>query len=621
MDLLFGRGSFSGSHVDLLFGDTSDNTLPVVDGRLAGDLTSLAFASIIGGLSEGTLVVSLSAFSFSASGTYISNTPRPTVGSTVSGWQDAAHLGARVAEVEREALAASARVSVHGERGTPVAASFIGRLENAVPLRRQVVSALQDAAPARAAWTLSDQEALRSERASIVGRWGEALDVRTAWTLSDQDALRDRRRWAATGFQDATRLRASGYTGAWTDAVQLLYGLASRFQDARRPPYGVTVPELPPEEVACYDPALPLGLLFYEPRPLRNATAFLFRCFGWAPTPAGIVIPVRSAYIVENQVALRRVDNNLQLKATSISLSLDVDSWTWTFRASGIPASQWDAVAGKPVLEATINGHSVRVLAESRERQRTFAETTVTLSGRGISAALGDPFAAIKLFDSTVARTAEQLANHVLTEAGVPLGWDVDWQMADWLVPADIWTLQGRYMDALNAIAGAAGGYVQPHPTAQTLRFLPRYPVLPWDWSEAEPDIQLPSSAVTVEGVSDRSKPEYNRVFVAGMEGGVLVDATRAGTAGDREAPQVTDMLATHLTAGAGRAAAILADTGDQADVRLKTPVFPELGLILPGNLIRYVDGATTRYGLSRAIQVEATPTDTWQTIEVETHA
>lgn len=343
------------------------------------------------------------------------------------------------------------------------------------------------------------------------------------------------------------------------------------------------------------------------------------------PNEPVFTIPVKEVYKVINLVTLRRVSDNLVLKADSFNLSLDIDSWTWTFSAS-LSAVHLDHVKrvspNEPVeLEAIVNGHAVRVLAERVERQRTFGNTTLRLTGRGISAVLGQPYAPQLFFGNTEALTAQQVANEVLTNNEVPLGWDVDWQMYDWAVPADIWKFQGSYADALNSIAAAGGGYVQPHPTAMTLKFLKRYPVLPWNWAATPVDYELPSSAVTVEGISWESKPLYNRVFVSGTEGGVLVQATRDGTAGDVLAPMITDSLITHQDAGRGRAESVLADTGEQAPVRLRLPVFADVGFILPGSLVKYVDGGTDYYGLARAIQVEASPTESWQTIEVETHA
>lgn len=233
---------------------------------------------------------------------------------------------------------------------------------------------------------------------------------------------------------------------------------------------------------------------------------------------------------------------------------------------------------------------------------------------------LSKKYTPVQVFANTAERTIQQIANDVLTVSGVPIGWDVQWNLADWIVPADVWNHQGDYMSALNEIAAAAGGYVQPHNTDQVLRFLKRYPILPWDWASATPDIEIPADIIKVEGFVWDSKPIYNRVFVRGMKDGVLVQATRMGSAGELEAPMITDSLITHVDGGRARAEPVLADVGDQTQVRLRTLILPETGFIMPGKLVRYVDDAVTKLGLARSIRISANHAQSWQTVEVETH-
>jgi len=208
----------------------------------------------------------------------------------------------------------------------------------------------------------------------------------------------------------------------------------------------------------------------------------------------------------------------------------------------------------------------------------------------------------------------------------VSLGWDVDtgWQPDDWLVPAGAWSFQGSHMAALNAIAAASGGYVQPHHTGKALSVLRRYPAKPWEWGDVTPDYELPSDVVQKESVVWTDKAIYNRVFVRGMKTPYIGQATRAGTAGDLEAPMVTDQLMTHTIGARQRALPVLADVGRQAAVSLRLPVLAETGIIPPGKFVRYIDGGTTRIGLVRSVSADVQRADKkltiWQTIGVETH-
>ena len=188
-------------------------------------------------------------------------------------------------------------------------------------------------------------------------------------------------------------------------------------------------------------------------------------------------------------------------------------------------------------------------------------------------------------------------------------------------VPAGAFAQQGTWIEALAAIAGAAGGYLMPHPTAQSLRVRHRYPVAPWEWSSVTPDFVLPVDAVARESLRWLEKPAYNRVFVSGQDVGVLGQVTRAGTAGDLLAPMVLDALITEAPAARQRGIAVLADTGRQIEVSLRLPVLAETGIIEPGAFVEYQDGSVTRLGLVRATQVQAGFPEVWQTLGVQAYA
>ena len=93
---------------------------------------------------------------------------------------------------------------------------------------------------------------------------------------------------------------------------------------------------------------------------------------------------------------------------------------------------------------------------------------------------------------------------------GPSLGWSVDWGLTDWNVPAGVFSHQGTWIEALSVIAGAAGGYLLPHPRDQTIRVRHRYPVAPWEWDTATPNFVLPVEAVEKESLRWLEKPSYN---------------------------------------------------------------------------------------------------------------
>ena len=222
---------------------------------------------------------------------------------------------------------------------------------------------------------------------------------------------------------------------------------------------------------------------------------------------------------------------------------------------------------------------------------------------------------------------ARQAAAAALSINGVPLGWSLDWQAADWLLPSGVWVHSGTPLNAVVRIAEAAGAYVQAAPDTMTLRVLPKYPVAPWDWATATPAVILPASAVLQRGAEHIAKSRYNAVYVVGQAQGIRARIKRAGTAGDVVAQTVVDPLITHADPARGRGLAVLGDTGLQKRITLETGILPASGVIHVGTLMDWTRDAVTRRGLVRSLAVRAAvpstgsdPIQVRQTIVVETH-
>lgn len=449
----------------------------------------------------------------------------------------------------------------------------------------------------------------------------DGADIATARRTHWADRLRTARPRTVSPWQDGARR---------TVALQPVIASAQRrrldprlpWGAARRPPPGLSPrpePPIPPQPEPCYRPpaAGAVDLLFDEV--WSAATDIYFGCAGAGRPPALIVIPILRTYIVRNETTLTRVSDGTVIPVYDMSLSLDVDSWAWQWRASAPWSARALLVPGPVELLATINGSTIRLVCESMSRDRAFGKDRLALSGRSRNAELGAPTSAIYSYAVASTMTAAQIMAEVLTENGSPLPWTVDFGLTDWLVPAGAWSLQASRIDALQAIAQAAGGYIQPHDTDQIVRVLPRYPSAPWDWATLAPDIQLPADVVQQEGTQWVSRPAYNRVYVSGQGQGVLGQVTRAGTAGDVLATMVTDSLITHADAARQRGLAILADTGDQVHYTLRLPVLEETGVIVPGKSVRYTEGADQRIGLVRSTSVEVRGAQVWQSIILET--
>jgi len=336
-----------------------------------------------------------------------------------------------------------------------------------------------------------------------------------------------------------------------------------------------------------------------------------------------IIVPILRTYIVSNSQSLTLASTGQVIPASGISLGIDADSWVWGWQASvpGAYLSLLQADLGDLVeVIANINGNLFRLAVEHIQRDRRFAKSTLAISGKGRAAWLAAPYAALINRTNASAMTAQQLMAAALMDNGVPIGWDLDWRITDWTVPAGVWSHAGTSMEACLTIAEAAGAYIQAAPQEQVLQVLPRYPAAPWHWADLTPDFDLPEDVCVTEGIEWMDKPAYNTVFVAGQADGVLGHVTRTGTDGGLAAPMVTDPLMTHADAVRQRGTRILSDTGRQAHITLSLPVLEETGIIPPGQLIRYHEGGKTHLGLSRSVAVSAQFPKIRQNIVLETH-
>lgn len=557
---------------------------------------------------------------------YASHTQRPTVGRTSHLWQVAKQTEDGAKQGQQDAAATPAGWNTFWRRTIAAPQGVDHRLPPvlaSLPAQRR--TGQQQARPFHDLTWFGHQD-------------GTYLELARLSLFQNGSRLRD-----ATGFrhQDGDRTKRAGRVSPWQTARQLtqrqgsdfqsasafVWGWRSRYQDAVPPPPGISIwviPE-PPAPQPCYTPST--HLLFAALAPADSHLLFVCESHIDPPPPDGepVVVPVRRVYFVINNVTLHRLPDGLPVPVFSLSLALDAASWTWGFDAL-LPAAAEALVApgsnGGPVeLVASVNGTPFRVLAESISRERVFGDASIRISGRGRNAVLAAPYAPVMNFQQPQARTARQLMDDVLTLNGIPLGWSIDWGLTDWNVPTGVFTQQGTWMEALVAIASAAGGYLIPHPSDQSIRVRHRYPVAPWEWNTVTPDFVLPVDAVARESLRWVEKPGYNRVFVSGQDVGVLGQVSRAGTAGDVLAPMVVDALITEAAAARQRGISVLADTGQQIEVSLRLPVLAETGIIEPGAFVEFQDGSVTRLGIVRSTQVEAGMPEVWQTLGVQSHA
>jgi len=608
---------------DLIFRSPS-----ATDGNLVfGELEAAAIATIVTVVATIPFVVEVELgiripvtvqatipFDVSVNAEYVSGASRPTVSETAARWQVAVPALSATRHTHTAALPLHTPVDAAWQQAEKMSARAAIEQSAAEPRRAGTHARWQDGLRLRNGTHLVHQDGDRISNATAA-RWQVGLHRRASVAARWQDGLRDRRNRTAGRWQQAVR-KSVQYTEDSGNGTPFRQSVGSRHQQAMRPPPGIWdhVIVVPPGEV-CYTPSP--HLVFKD---LPGTSHLVFVCDGSAVTPSQFVVPVKRVYVVLNNVWLRKVEGDVLLPTYGMSLSLDRDSWTWSFSATLPPQALADVSRdedGNPVeVEASINGTVYRFLVESVRRQRQFGRGEIGISGRGKAAVLDE---VAMNFTNVGAMTAQQLMNDVLTESGVSIGWDIDFSLTDWNIPAGAFSHQGTYISAINAIANAAGGYVQPVPVAQVLRILPEYPDAPWNWPVTA-HYELPADVMTTESLEWLELPRYNRVYVSGTQGGAMGRVTRAGTDGAMEAPMVVDPLLSAEPAQRQRGTAVLSKTGQVATMGLRLPVLSETGIIVPGKYVRYVDGGVERFGITRGVRVDVGMPEVFQTVEVETH-
>ena len=330
-------------------------------------------------------------------------------------------------------------------------------------------------------------------------------------------------------------------------------------------------------------------------------------------------IPTRGTYAMLHDIHLYLQPDRQEIPATAINVSIDVSSWAWQLTATVIGRQALAMIQDldDPRVEVVINGYVWDFMIEDWTQTEQHGRTATTLSGRSITAILAAPYTLGRDLISAAQATAQQLALDEL-----PLsGWTLDWlATADWLVPAGAWSYQGRTpIDAIGAIAVAAGAALQSNRQGQHLIIQDRYPTLPWDFATTAPDTLLPLDAIT--DINRRSRPagSANAIHVRGELGGILGHVTRNGTAGDQELPVTVNQLITDAIAARALGGALIADTWPAPHIGAFTlPLSIAAGdfpLINTGDLVAIEDHDRETLGLATGINISANTSNQGTTV------
>lgn len=370
----------------------------------------------------------------------------------------------------------------------------------------------------------------------------------------------------------------------WQDAKLVLYL-------ARDPPPVIT----PPGPETIIGPDLCLG---YPP----SADLSLGRrC---PPTQ----IPALKGYYMLHNLALHRLSDGKPIDASEISVSLDADSWAWTWSATLVGAAALQDVEpspqGEPVkLAATIDGQVWHLLVEDWSEDRQFGQRSTRISGRGLTAELAAPYI---LADSGFLQDGRSVQQAFSERLPLGSGWTISWTPGtpDWFLPAGSWTWRAAPIQSIADAAVGVGLVAIPAKASKVLTIQPRYPVLPWAFEDATPELIVSDNAIMRLTRAHAVPSQANAVYVHGYEsGGVSARVYRTASAGDLVAESRTSGLITHVDAGRLAGGRVLAAQHEQPQIRSFTiPLGGVFPLVALGSMVE-VSGVR---GIVNAVAVNA---------------
>ncbi|MDR0216730.1 MAG: hypothetical protein LBJ15_22370 [Comamonas sp.] len=623
VDLIFNRAFKTGNPVELVFGDDGRGHVPNAALVVAARMPGLRVRSLVHVRRDLAAAGRMPGLRCSAIVRYNTDTPRPVVAEVVSdaqqaqpvtegwsaGWQDTDALPAGWVSAAQDAKPLQEQFGVAWQDGQRQGVAALGRFQQARPL---------PGATTQARW----QEA-RGVRRGLQATAQDAVPVRAGSMVRFQETLRDRRRMVEATAQDATGLQYQLTTGAGP-SVPLHRGFEGRYQQAMKPPAGKSQTQPPePENPGCYEQLVggPVRLLFC--RSWTASADLLFMCckaVGPEPQPQ-FVIPLLPVYMQVHHLTAHLLPSLEPVVLTDVSIAADDDSYCWSLSANGPEhlLDQLAPVGGLPQrLQVGIDGMQFVFAVTSTARSRSFGRRRVAVQGISVTAMLGSPYMPKQAWLSTSVATAQQLAVAALEFSGV----DLDWQIPDWQVPGGAWSFQGTPLQAVLRMAESVNAVVRSHRTAEQLIVAPRYPVLPWEWGAAVPDVQMPAAVIVTDELRPDPRAEYNAIYVAGGSvGGVLGHVVRSLSARDKLAPQIQDDLITHADAARMRGSWALAASGNKLQHSISMPVLTggtNPGILNPGQLLEVADTDGTWRGLVRGVSVSASMPRVRQQVTVE---
>jgi len=317
---------------------------------------------------------------------------------------------------------------------------------------------------------------------------------------------------------------------------------------------------------------------------------------------AANVIPEQATYSISSTLEMVDLRNDLALPVESVSMSLTDGSALWALTASGPKELAWILMSGdSPVtVEVRVNGEPWQFVIEQVDQPTTFSGGKAQVRGRSLVALAGAPYWGAQPLIADAPTTAAQ----VCVIANLLTGLQLDWRVEDWLIDTGEWATVADPVEVVRRMASSVGAVVEASRSGMTLKVSPRYPEMPTYWIDRKPEWEIPWAAIESAGTQRLDKPAYDGIVVTGQAKGDVLAARLVGTAGNNQAPMVSDTNLTDEPALRQRAESELGAAGIRA---METRTLQVHGAVIErGDLVRCVEPMATWVGMVRAVTVDA---------------
>ncbi|HHQ4628815.1 hypothetical protein [Aeromonas hydrophila] len=536
-----------------------------------------------------TMAVTTEAVTHRIEAGYDVNVFRGPSHAVASDWEPSGTVSSGVTSDWQRPDVVQATPAADWQESAPVPASVV-QVSEVMPKRYELASGLYEEGVQVGTAHGQPFDNLPPGHAAIRTLWVEAAPV-DSWQVSGyRNPPRFDKVWQADQWQEGVKLGKATAGQQWGHGTPKHWRWQERWEEAKQPDRGISPDPKPP---------------IIPERPDKRTKALVFGRkrgdasleFVWYGQDARIVIPTRRVYLVSNTASIVRVRDGLDIPATTVSIELDTDSWAWQFSAQ-IPRIAAAALTDEEEVSIHINGQQWECVCDGWQSSQSFARESATLTGRSRTAYLSPTHVLAQAVSESSAATMAQLAAAVL-----PFGWTLDWQAADWLVPAGFFSLDNQTpIEVVKYLAEAAGGFVLPHQRNQHLVIKPRYPTVPWQFESALADVAIPRAIITTLGSDFQPGRAANGIWVSGGHQGISVRVVRQGSAGEQQAQSITHPLVCDVAAARAQGVVGLAKTMPKRTQTIELPLSADTGLILPGALLT-VDGWK---GYNRGVRVSA---------------